>query len=70
MKEFAKVTKIGNRNRNVKTGTLKQERNERKKSKMCKINCKIKGRKNEEEDVDEIFERQSAAALPQGTTTR
>lgn len=35
---------------------------------MCKINCKIEGRKNEEEDVDEIFERQSAA-LPQGTAT-
>lgn len=37
---------------------------------MCKINCKIEGRKNEEEDVDEIFERQSAAlaqaATPQG----
>lgn len=36
---------------------------------MCKVNCKIEGRKNEEENVDEIFEIQSAA-LPQGTTTR
>lgn len=61
MKEFAKVKKMGNRNRS--------ERNKWKGSKTCKINCKIEGRENEEKDVDEILERQSAA-LPQGTTTR